>query len=95
MSDKDFLTYNPGESVKPEYAEAFFIFKSLFPDLLPTMRLTLRCDNPDTDPDVIIRVKNAAYREYSEIMKERQNAANGFHVCGSWDMKEGAEDAEV
>lgn len=95
MSDKEFFTYNPAESVQPQYCESHFIFKSLFPDLLPTVKLVLRCEDPDIDPNVFIRLKNAAYREYQIIMKERQNAAHGFNVCGSWDLKEGAEDVEL
>lgn len=80
--------------MKPEYCESHFIFKSLFPDLLPTVKLILHCDIPDIDPNVFIRLKNAAYREYSIIMKERQNAAHGFSVNGTWDMKGGEDDEE-
>lgn len=94
MSDKEFFTYNPAEAVKPEYCESYFIFKSLFPDLLPTVKLILHCDKPDIDQNVFIRLKNAAYREYAVIMKERQNAEHGFHVCGTWDMKGGEDDEE-
>ena len=95
MSDKEFFAYNPAEAVQPEYCESHFIFKSLFPDLLPTVKLVLRCDDPNIDPNVFIRLKNAAYREFAVIMTERQNAEYGFHVCGSWDAKEGDEDADL
>lgn len=95
MSDKEFFTYNPAEAVQPEYCESHFIFKSLYPDLMPSVKLILHCDKPDIDPNVFIRLKNAAYREYAEIMKERQNSEYGFHVCGSWDSKEGDEDADL
>lgn len=94
MSDKELFTYNPSEAVQPEYCESHFIFKSLFPDLLPTVKLILHCDMPDIDPNVFIRLKNAAYREYAVIMQERQNAEHGFHVCGTWDMKGGEDDEE-
>lgn len=78
MSDKEFFKYNPAEVVNPEYCESHFIFKSLFPDLLPSVKLILHCDDPNIDPDVFIRMKNAAYREYQIIMQERQNAVHGF-----------------
>lgn len=95
MPDKEFITYNPAEAVQPEYCESHFIFKSLFPDLLPTVKLVLRCDDPNIDPNVFIRLKNAAYREFAAIMKERQNAQFGFNVCGSWDAKGDDEDADL
>lgn len=84
-------TFDP--EVKPQYYEGAFIFKSLFPDLMPTISLKIHCDDPEIDPNFINRIKRAAYREYTEIMKERQNAAHGFHVSGTWDQ-EGSEDNE-
>lgn len=81
--------------MKPLFYEGMFMFKSLFPDIMPSISLKIRCEDPEIDPNIVNRIKNAAYREYAVIMKERQNSQYGFHVCGSWDAKEGDEDAEV
>ena len=77
--------------MKPQYYEGMFIFKSLFPDIMPSISLKIRCEDPEIDPNIVQRIKSAAYREYAEIMKERQNAVHGFHVCGTWET-EGSEE---
>ncbi len=87
----DTYTFDP--NVKPQYYEGAFIFKSLYPDIMPTISLKIHCDDPEIDPNTVNRIKSAAYREYAEIMKERQNAVHGFHVCGAWET-EGSEDDE-
>ena len=60
---------------------------------MTTISLKIHCDDPEIDPNLVNRIKSAAYREYAEIMKERQNAEHGFHVCGTW-KTEGSEENE-
>lgn len=81
--------------MNPLHYEGMFMFKSLFQDIMPSISLKIRCEDPEIDPNIINRIKNAAHREYAEIMKERLNAQFGFNVCGSWDAKGDDEDADL
>lgn len=80
---------------KPLFCEMFHIFKSLYPDIVPSLKITLHCDDPEIDQNIMKRVIRSAYREYTEIMKEMMISKKGFNVCGTWDIEEGAEDAEM
>lgn len=87
----EMFTFNPGEmnAAKCIFCSKMTILKSLYPDLLPSVELKLKCkvlENNDMCA-VLSRISHAAYLEYNKIMIEEMEKAHGFPAVGTWETE--------
>ena len=89
MSARDFFEYHDTDCFKSVFYEQKHIHKSMYPDIVPSVEITVHVDsNKLEDAAVHERVIAAAYQEYQNIVKERLNAVYGFTGgAAAWDMK--------
>lgn len=93
MSARDFFEYHDTDCFKSVFYEQKHIYKSLYPDIVPSVEITVHVDsNKLEDAAIHERVIAAAYHEYLSIVKERLNAVYGFiGGAAAWNMKGDAE----
>lgn len=93
MSARDFFEYHDTDCYKSVFYEQKHIYKSLYPDVVPSVEITIHIDsNKLADASIHERVNAAAYHEYLSIVKERLNAVYGFTGgAAAWNMKGDAE----
>lgn len=69
----------------PVEHEQMHIYKSLFPDVMPSMKIIVHIDSgKDEDGQLLQAVLHAGYEAYRQEMKKRLNAKYGADTVGSW-----------
>lgn len=69
----------------PVEHEQMHIYKSLFPDVMPSMRIIVHIDSgKDEDGQLLQAVLHAGYEAYRQEMKKRLYEKYGSDAVGSW-----------
>lgn len=80
---EEIFVFTP-DMCQPMFTEKKHIFKSLFPDVLPSASLIVKIDEPGENDALCNLILHAAYEAYRKEMQRRLIEKHGSDAVGTW-----------